>query len=187
MSAKTAAVLLCCAAAVMAAGCTTPEPATSPGPLVELTGTWDLRVFVIGGGDMGMLECGESVGPGPGPPVTVSSSADGAASLSFSCVDGSDYSFHLKLDAGTDSYLITVESGVGISVSDFPVRYADGEGWHGVRDELVDGEMVSTAARVQPIEGRNWSGWTIQVLPAAARNSSSDPIRTLKADLTRRK
>jgi hypothetical protein len=150
-------------------------------------GTWDLTVFVVGGGEMGTVECGQPVRLGPGPPVTVSSNTEGSAFFSFSCTDGDHYSFHLDPDTRMDSYLITVRSGAGISVSDFPVRYSDAVGWHGVRDELVDGRSTSTTAGVHPIEGRNWYGWTMQVLPTAAANSPSDPIRTLKVDLTRRK
>ena len=74
-----------------------------------------------------------------------------------------------------------------MSVSDFPVQYAEGEGWYGVRGELVGGEIVSTTTGIARIEGRNWYGWTIQVIPTAARNSPMDRVRTLKADLTRRK
>jgi hypothetical protein len=46
----------------------------------------------------------------------------------------------------------------------------------------VDGKEVPVTATIAPIEGRNWVGWAIAVVPSA-------DIKTpyFRADLTRRK
>jgi hypothetical protein len=158
-------------------------------PLRQLAGDWGLRVFVIGAGQFGGLECGTGAGPG-GPPVTVAPPSDGAVALTAACEDGSEYRFRLGRDSATQAYVLTVKSGPGISVQDFPVAYVDGKGWRGTRDLLVDDETQSITAMVAPIEGRLWYGWMIAVLPTAAADAPEltdikEPY--FRADLTRRK
>ena len=168
-----------------------PTAAAPAGDLLgELAGDWDLTLFVIGGS--------EAFGGGPicrqrgrsgRPSVTIAPPSAGAVLFSASCDDRTDYVFRLKLDPGTQAYLITVKSKIGISVDDFPVAYFPGQGWRGARDQLVDGETQSITARVAPIEGRNWRGWRIEVLPTAAIDREAEGLkrRYLWTDLTRRK
>jgi len=156
-------------------------------PLSRLAGDWSLTVFVLGAGQFGGPKCGTSDQPGP-PPVTIPSPSDGAVSLAAACDDGSEYRFLLGQDSATQAYALTVKSGPGISVQDFPVAYVDGKGWHGERDQLVEGETQSVTAMVAPIEGQNWHGWQIAVLPTAGVGRSDDLKKPyFRADLTRRK
>lgn len=150
-------------------------------PLRALSQEWRVSGFVVGGDDpFSMVRCGKT---------TVASPTDRTLSLSVACGDAGDYYFRLKQGPETGAYLMTVKSRIGISIDDFPVTYVDGEGWLGERDQLVDGETVSLSAMVAPIEGRNWHGWTIQVLPTEAIIVSPDELRKpyFKIDLTRRK
>ena len=156
-------------------------------PLSKLAGDWGLTVFVMGAGQFGGPECGKRDRPGP-PPVTLAPPSDGAVSLAAACDDGSEYSFRLRHDSATQAYVLTVKSGPGISVQDFPVAYVDGKGWEGKRDQLVDGETQSVTGAVAPIEGRNWYGWMIVVLPTAGIGRSDDLKEPyFRADLTRQK
>lgn len=157
-------------------------------PLGKLAGDWGLSVFVMGGGEFGGLRCGTSNRPGP-PPVTVAPPSGGAVSFSVSCEGGRDYAFRLSQDSTTHAYAVTVTSPPpGISVQDLPVAYADGKGWQGKRDEQVDGQTQSITALIAPIEGRNWYGWMIAVLPTSGVGRENDLKKPfLRADLTRRK
>ncbi len=163
---------------------------TQGDPLRNLTGDWDLTVFVVGAGQFGGgPRCGPTDRPGSSP-VTIAPPSDGAVSLAVACNDGSEYSFHLTHDSATRVSLVTVKSKEGISVHDFPVSYVEGQGWQGAREQLVEGKDVSITATVAPIEGRNWHGWMIAVLPTAAVNApdlSEIERPYLRADLTRRK
>lgn len=157
-------------------------------PLSKLVGDWGLTVFVIGGGQFGGPRCGKTDRPGPSP-VTIAPPGDGGVSLAVACSDGSDYAFRLKHDAATHAYLMTVESKQGIGVDDFPVAYVEGQGWKGTRGQMVEGKEVSITATVAPIEGRNWYGWMMAVLPTADIGRELDAIKSpyFRADLTRRK
>ena len=166
-----------------------PSDVTQADPLGKLTGNWDLTVFVIGAGQFGGPNCGPTDRQGS-PPVTIAPPSDGAVSLKVACSDGSEYSFHLAYDSGTRVSLITVKSKEGISVHDFPVAYVEGQGWQGAREQLVEGKEVSITAKVAPIEGRNWFGWMIAVLPTAAvkvPDLAAIEKPYLRVDLTRRK
>jgi len=161
---------------------------TQGDPLSQLAGEWHLTVFVIGGGHFGGPICGKTDQPGP-PSIAVASPADGGVSFTVACNDGSDYAFLLKHDAASGDYLITVKSKVGTSVDGFPVAYLEGQGWKGARTQRVDGNEVSVTSVVAPIEGRNWSGWMIAVMPTADIDLGPDDVKTpyFRADLTRRK
>ena len=157
------------------------QPATAPGdPLRRLAGEWDLTAFVMGAGQFRGLSCGKTDRPGPAS-VTIKSPREDGVSLGVACDDGSDYAFRLKHDAASQNYLITVKSKVGLSVHDFPVAYVEGEGWKGARPELVEGKEVPVTASISRIEGRNWVGWAIAVIP------SGDKTPYFRVDLTRRK
>ena len=157
-------------------------------PLSKLAGDWGLTVFVFGGGQFGGPRCGKTDRPGSSP-VSIASPGDGGVSLAVACNDGSDYAFRLNRDATAHAYLMTVKSKQGISVDDCPVAYVEGQGWKGARAQLVEGKEVSIAATVAPIEGQNWYGWTMAVLPTADINRRLDDIQRpyFRADLTRRK
>ena len=157
-------------------------------PLSKLVGDWGLTVFVIGGGQFGGPRCGKSDRPGPSP-VTIAPPGNSGVSLAVACNDGSDYAFRLKHDAAAHAYLITVKSKEGISVDDFSVAYVEGQGWKGAREQVVAGKRVSITATVAPIEGRNWYGWMIAVLPTADIDRGPDDVKRpyFRADLTRRK
>lgn len=165
-----------------------PEVVLQGDPLGKLAGEWRLSVFVMGGGEFGGLQCGASDRPGP-PLVTVAPPNGGAVSLSVSCEGGRDYTFRLSQDSTTHAYAVTVNSPPpGISVQDLPVAYAESEGWQGKRDEQVDGQTQSITAMIAPIEGRNWYGWMIAVLPTSGVGRENDLRKPfLRADLTRRK
>lgn len=182
MSTKIAAVFLSCVALFTATGLDAKLQIVAQGdPLGKLVGDWDFRGFVIGGSDgFSGLKCGK---------VTVAPPTDQAVSVSATCEDASEYSFRLKHGSGTQAYVITVKSKYGISIDDFPVAYVDGQGWHGARDQLVDGDTLSITAMVQPIEGRNWYGWSIQVLPTAAMDLGPLDVKKpyFMAHLVRRK
>ncbi len=158
-------------------------------PLRLLTGDWDLTVFVLGAGQFGGPRCGPT-GRSESSLVTIAPPSDGTVLLAVACNDGSEYSFHLSHDSGTRVSLMTVKSKEGISVHDFPVEYVEGRGWQGARDQLVEGKEMSITATVAPIEGRNWYGWKIAVLPTTAVNApdlSEIEGPYLRVDLTRRK
>jgi hypothetical protein len=157
-------------------------------PASKLVGDWALTVFVMGGSQPGGLRCGRSDRPGPSP-VTIAPPRDSGVSLTVACNDGSDYAFRLKRGTAAHAGLLTVKSKQGISVDDFPVGYVEGQGWTGVREQLVKGKKVPITVTVAPIEGRNWYGWMIAVLPTADINRSLDNIKTpyFRVDLTRRK
>ena len=159
-------------------------------PLARLAGEWRLTPLVIGAGQFGGgPKCGTSDRPGP-PPVTLAPPSDGAVSFAAACDDRSEYSFRLRHDPAGQAYVLTVKSGPGISIQDFPVEYFEGKGWRGERTQLVDGETQSVTATVEPIEGRNWYGWMIAVLLTAAVNAPelADIKKPyFRADLTRRK
>jgi len=81
-----------------------------------------------------------------------------------------------------------VKSTPGISVQDFPLAYAEGRGWEGERDQLVDGETQSVTALIAPIEGRLWYGWMIAVLPTEGVGHEDDLKKpSFRVDLTRAK
>jgi hypothetical protein len=146
-----------------------------------------LTVFVMGAGQFGGPKCGTSGQPGP-PRVTIADPSDGAVSLSVPCDDGSEYAFRLAHDSATEAYTLTVKSRAGISVQDFPVAYVASKGWRGERDQAVDGDRQSVTAMVAPIEGRNWRGWMIAVLPTSGVGHEDDLKKPFfRADLTRRK
>ncbi|RLA26066.1 MAG: hypothetical protein DRQ62_00730 [Gammaproteobacteria bacterium] len=151
-------------------------------PLVGISGNWDLKGFVVGGDTpMSLFNCGKVM-------TTFPTAQTG--SISTACDKIGDYYFRLsKHKSEKQTYLITVHSKVGISVNNFPIKYTDGQGWRGESDQFINGKTVSIVAMVQPIEGRNWYGWTIQVLPSATLKLSLDDIKEpfFKADLTRRK
>ena len=178
---KFAVVILGCVAFFTATGLDSQlQVLAKSDPLRGLANKWHLTGFVFGGDDpYHSFECGE---------VTVASPADRTVSLSVTC-DNTDYYFLLKHGSETQAYLITVKSKIGISIDDFPVTHVDGRGWHGERDQLVDGETLSITAMVKRIEGRNWYGWSIKVLPTAAIKLSPGEIKKpyFQADLTRRK
>lgn len=156
-----------------------PPPTPQGDPLSKLSGDWGLTVFVMGAGQFTGPVCGKGNGPG-GPPVTVAPPRDGAISLTTACNDGSTYSFRLRHDSTARTFALTVQSGPGISVRDFPVAYIEGQGWQGKRDTLT--------ALVVPIEGRLWTGWMIAVLPTAGLGHEDDLKKPFfRADLTRRK
>jgi hypothetical protein len=160
--------------------------------LDQLVGEWSLDGFVVSRikGSMSIAGVGGFSGPTCGD-VTVAGSDDRTISLTASCEAEGDYSFRLTHGGKPESYLMTVKSAHGISISDFPVSYVEGQGWQGVRDQTVGGETMSITAAISPIEGRNWLGWRIQVLPPAVTSKDAKP-QDLKepyfmADLTRRK
>ena len=158
-------------------------------PLRSLAGDWGLTAFVIGRGQLGGPRCGKTDRPGP-PAVTIAPPAQNAVSLAVSCDDGSDYAFRLRYDPAVHGYLLTVKSKAGISVDDFPVAFVADHGWKAERDELVgDGRKVPVTATVAPIEGRNWYGWAIAVLPTADVDRDAEDLETayFRADLTRRR
>lgn len=182
MSSRRVLVLMSCVVLFGVQGLDAGQPATAPGgPLSQLVGEWSLTAFVIGAGQFGGPRCGKTDRPGPAS-VTIELSREDGVSLGVACDDGSDYAFRLKRDAASQDYLITVKSKVGLSVNDFPVAYVEGEGWKGARPELVEGKEVSVTATIARIEGRNWVGWAITVVPSA-------DIKTpyFRVDLTRRK
>jgi hypothetical protein len=151
-------------------------------PPDQLVGGWSLDGFVVGGGGVGFSGLTFDK-------ITVAPPSDGAVSVSASSKEGDDYSFLLTHGPETNAYLIAVKSGHGINVDNFLLRYIHGEGWRGTLDQLVDGEMLSTTASIIPIEGRNWYGWRIQVLPTAAIDLAPEELKKpyLMVDLTRRK
>lgn len=157
----------------------TPAAGNQSDPLTKLAGKWGLTVFVMGAGQFGGPKCGKGRGPG-GPPVTVAASSDGAVSFAALCDNASEYSFRLRHDSATQAYLLSVKSTPGISVQDFPLAYVEGQGWQGQRDSLT--------AMVAPIEGRQWYGWMIAVLPTAGVGHEDDLKEPFfRADLTRAK
>ena len=187
MSIKSAVILMSCVALFTAPGLGATGQVPAQGdPLSKLVGDWDLTVFVMGGGRFGGPRCGKSDRPGPSA-VTIAPHGDSGVALAVACDDGSDYAFRLRHDAATHTYLITVKSKEGISVDDFPVAYVEGQGWKGARQQLVEGKEVSITATVAPIEGRNWNGWMIFVLPTADINRNDIKTPYFRADLTRRK
>jgi hypothetical protein len=107
--------------------------------------------------------------------VRVRPPSEGAVFFSAASNDGGDYSFRLTRSAEAGSYQLTVKSKVGVSVESLPVTYVAGAGWSGTRRDVT--------GKVFPIEGRNWSGWRIEILPTAPTATQSH----LAADLTRRK
>jgi hypothetical protein len=162
-------------------------PGSSADALSRLAGDWDLTVFVMGAGQFRGPRCGKSA-ERRRPSVTLALAGDGAMSFAAPCDNGSEYSFHLRHDSATQAYVLSVKSTPGISVQDFPLAYAEGRGWEGERDELVDGEMQSISALITPIEGRLWYGWMIAVLPTAGVGHEDDLKKPFfRADLTRAK
>ena len=157
-------------------------------PLTRLVVDWDLTVFMMGAGQFGPLRCGKSAAGRRMPSVTLASASDGALSFAAACDNGSEYSFRLRHDSATQAYVLSVKSSPGISVQDFPLAYAEGRGWEGERDQLVDGKTQSISALITPIEGRQWYGWMIAVLPTAGIGHEDD-LKTpfVRADLTRAK
>jgi len=158
-------------------------------PLGRLAGDWDLTAFVIGRGQFGGPRCGKSDRPGPST-VTIAPPAANAVSLAVSCDDGSDYAFRLRYDTAAHAYLLTVKSKAGVSVDDFPIAFVADRGWKAERDELLeDGRKVPVTATVAAIEGKNWYGWAIAVLPTADVDRDTEALETayFRADLTRRK
>jgi len=156
-------------------------------PLAKLAGQWGLTVFVMGAGQFGGPKCGKGSGPG-GPPISVAAPKDGALSFAAPCDNRTEYSFRLRHDSVTQTYLLSVTSTPGISVQDFPVAYVEGQGWQGKRDEEVDGATQSITAMIAPIEGRRWYGWMIAVLPTAGVGHEDDLKQPFfRADLTRAK
>jgi len=151
-------------------------------PLIQLAGDWALDGFVIGGGGSGFsgIKCGK---------ISIAAPSASGVSVSTSCDDYGDYFFRLKQGSGARDFLLTVRSKIGISVEDIPIAYLDGQGWMGSRDQLLGATTQSITARVAAIAGRNWYGWTIEVLPTAELNGNPEEMKTafLKADLTRRK
>jgi len=159
-----------------------PNMVAGADPLNELVGDWSMDWFVIGAGGVGLS--GLTFGK-----ITVAPPKDRAVSVSASSKEGDDYSFRLTHGPETSGYLIAVKSKRGINVDNFLLTYVDGEGWRGTLEQLVDGEMLSTTASVIPIEGRNWYGWRIEVLPTKAIGLGHEDIKKpyLMVDLTRRK
>lgn len=156
-----------------------PQTIAADDLLGQLAGTWLVDGFVIGG-DRGIIsgfKCGS---------VTVGPARDQAVSISVSCEDAGPYTLRLKHGSGGGAYLMTVKSKYGISIEDFPLKQ-DGEVWRGVSDQLVDNEMLSVTAMMGRIEGRNWHGWTIMVLPTEAMKPGVEAKPYFKVDLTRRK
>ena len=122
--------------------------------------------------------------------VMIATPADRTVSFSTTCEEAGEYNFRLTTHPSeAHTYLITVNSKVGVSVEGFPVTYVDGKGWHGEHDQLVNGETVSLTAKIQRIEGKRWYGWTAQVFPTSVLKLSIDEIKEpfFKIDLTRRK
>jgi hypothetical protein len=189
MSTKIGAVFMACVALVWARGFgASGESSAKTETLSRLVGDWDLTVFVIGGGQFEGLRCGNTEKPGRSP-VTIAPPAESGVSLVISCDNGNDYAFRLKHDPKTDAYLITVKSKEGISVDAFPVGYVDDQGWKGTGDQPMDGKGMGITAAVAPIEGRNWYGWRVAVLPTAGVDGGPDAIKRhyIMADLTRPK
>jgi hypothetical protein len=156
-------------------------------PLNKLSGDWKLEAFVMGAGQFGDPKCGTSY-MRDAPPMTLAPPKDGVVSFTVTCDKGGEYRFRLRHDSSTQTYFLTVKSPAGISVEDFPGAYVVGEGWQGKRDQLVDGKTQSITAMVTPIEGRNWYGWAIAVLPTAGVGHSDDLKKPyFRTDLTRRK
>jgi len=157
---------------------------TSGDPLDNLTGDWDITTFVFGGGNSGQSTCGLSHKP-----TSIAPHLDGILVFSAICKDGSELIFGLKRSVDKRAYHLTVKSKEGISVSDFPVEYKENQGWAGFQNQGVGDKEVSITATIQPIEGRNWYGWTIEVLPTADINVDYKTQKTphLRLDLTRRK
>ena len=97
-------------------------------------------------------------------------------------------STRLRHDSATQAYVVSVKSTPGISVQDFPLAFAEGRGWEGERDQLVDGKTQSISALIAPIEGRQWHGWMIAVLPTEGVGHEDDLKKPFfRADLTRAK
>ena len=157
-------------------------------PLTRLVGDWDLTVFMIGAGQFGTFRCGKSAAGRRMPSVTLAPASDGALSFAAACDNGSEYSFRLRHDSATQAYVVSVKSTPGISVQDFPLAFAEGRGWEGERDQLVDGKTQSISALIAPIEGRQWHGWMIAVLPTEGVGHEDDLKKPFfRADLTRAK
>src|SRR6266566_1357834 len=172
---------------VRRAAVTRPDTGTNADPLTRLAGDWDLTVFVMGAGQFRGPRCGKSAARRM-PSVTLAPAGDGAISFTAPCDNGSEYSFRLKHDSATQAYVLSVKSTPGISVQDFPLGYAEGRGWEGERDQLVDGETQAISALITPIEGRQWYGWMIAVLPTKGVGHEDDLKKPLfRADLTRAK
>ena len=167
----------------------TPSDTGSNGdPLTRLVGDWDLTVFMMGAGQFGPLRCGKSAAGRRMPSVTLAPAGDGAMSFAAPCDNGSEYSFRLRRDSTAQSYVLSVKSAPGISVQDFPLAYAEGRGWEGERDQLLDGETQSISALITPIQGRQWYGWMIAVLPTEGVGHEDDLKKPFfRADLTRAK
>src|SRR6266566_4606132 len=143
-------------------------------PLSRLVGDWDLTVLMMGAGQFGTLRCGKSAAGRRMPSVTLAPASDGALSFAAPCDNGSEYSFRLKHDSATQAYVVSVKSTPGISVADFPLGYAEARGWEGERDQQVDGETRSITVVIAPIEGRQWHGWMIAVLPTEGVGHEDD-------------
>ena len=171
-----------------------PQTVAADDPLGQLAGDWVVDGFVIGEGGHPMIPnsaCGS---------VTVAPARGQDVSISVSCHDAGDYTLRLKHGSGGEAYLMTVKSKYGISIEDFPLEYVtdwigapvqDSKVWLGTRDQLVDNETVSVTAMMGRIEGRNWRGWRIAVLPTEATKLPGGDEAVKKpyffVDLTRRK
>ena len=121
--------------------------ATSSDPLDNLTGDWHLTTFVFGGGQLGFSTCGLVHQP-----VSVAQNPVGLA-LSATCKDGSEHIFVIKRSVDKRAYLITVKNKEGISVSDFPIGYVEGQGWVGSKEQIVGDKEISITSTIHPIEG----------------------------------
>jgi len=164
-----------------------PDTGSNGDPLSRLAGDWDLTVFVMGAGQFRGPRCGTSAERRM-PFVTIAPAGDGAMSFAAPCDNGTEYSFRLRHDAATQTYVLSVKSSPGISVQDFPLAYVEGQGWQGKRDQPVDGATQSVTAMIAPIEGREWYGWMVAVLPTAGVGHEDDLKKPfVRADLTRAK
>ena len=158
----------------------------------QLVGDWVVDGFLIGGeSGFSVSKCGTG---------TVAREGESKVSLSVSCGSAGAYTLRLQRGPGGQGYMMTVKSKHGISVEDLPLQHVDwkewlgkpigdGKVWLGEREQLVDGQMIQVTALLAPVEGRNWQGWTIQVLPSEATKPDVEKLekRYFKVDLTRRK
>jgi hypothetical protein len=166
-------------------------PVAADDLLGQLVGDWVVDGFLIGGeSGFSVSKCGSG---------TVAAEGDSTVSLSVSCGSAGDYSLRLKRGPEGKGYLMTVKSKHGISLENFPLQYVDHKEWLGTpigdgkiflgeRDQLVDDKKLSVTAMMGRIEGRNWRGWTIQVLPSEATKPGVEKLEKtyFRVDLTRR-